>query len=890
MQIQDILWYNLSTKEALTQLQTEETGLNKAKVQARRSLYGLNELPTDKRLSWLRILFRQFNNVLIGVLLVAAFFSLLLQEWLDLSIILAAVLINTIVGFIQENKAEKSLEKLRHVVVLETKVIRDGLVQKINARNLVVGDIITLEAGDQVPADARIINQTGLQTSEAVLTGESTAVAKNDSRLNSDVSKKVLVSDQKNMLFKGTMIAEGVVKAVVVATGIKTELGKIAHMLKTTKSEQTPLQKRLAVFSRKLGLLVLIAALVIMAIGLIQGKDFWEIFLVSIAVAVSAIPEGLLVAITVILIIGMQRILKKKALVRKLVAAETLGSTSVVCVDKTGTLTEGKMFAAKLATVNAQVDLTKTKKLKEKLSPDLEKLLQYTNLVNNAVIENPADSEEDWRLVGSSTEKAVLLAGLRFGLDTNKLKQDFPRLDEVPFDSFSKMMITTHRIDNQDVEIRKGAPERILQICNQYETEKGPESLTDEVNEQIEKSFAKFSSAGYRLLAACYQSGRVKDGKNIFLGFFVIKDPLRPSVKQTIKLAKQAGLRTIMITGDHRRTARAIAGEIGLSVKDKNIITGEELDKLSDEEFVKQLKDIKVYARVTPAHKLKIVAAWQRHGEVVAMTGDGVNDAPALKAADIGIAVGSATDVTKETADMVLIDCDFSVIIEAIRQGRIIFHNIKKVIVYLLADAFSEVVLVLGSLLMGLPLPVTAAQILWINLVTDGFPAAALTVEKSHDNVMQEKPRPKKAPILDKEMKALIFIIGVVIDLILLSLFFYLNKLDLFEIGYIRTIIFTALGLDSLIYVFSCKSLQHSIFKSKIFNNRFLLVAVLVGFLIQLSALYVPQLANIFNFSFLGPHEWLLVFSLAFMKLVLIEFTKYTYTSFKDKKSRIWNY
>jgi P-type Ca2+ transporter type 2C len=886
MQIPNIFWYNLSKEAAIENLKSDPTGLTSIDVENRAKESGKNELPSDKKLTGLRIFLRQFKNVLMYILLAAALISLALSEFVDFGIIVAAILINTIVGFIQENKAENALSKLRQTVVLDSKVIRDGQVQVINSVDLVPGDIILLEAGDQVPADARLLEVNNFQTSEALLTGESSAVVKVIEALSEDKSKKTLVAEQKNMVFKGSLVVEGKGKALVTGIGLETEVGKIANLLKTTKDEETPLQKQLSEFSKKLGLAVLLLAAVIVVIGVIQGKDFWEIFLVSVAVSVSAIPEGLLVAITVILIVGMQRILQKKALVRKLVAAETLGSTSIICVDKTGTLTEGSMHVERVFTLDEEVDLTKQKEYRELvLSDTLKELITYTALCNNAIVENPTDPTDDWKLIGSPTEKAILGAALRFNVSIENLKEKFPRLDEVPFDSFNKMMTTTHQYEGGELEIRKGAPEKILQICKKYRKGNKNHEMSEETKVLIEKTFVKYSVLGYRLIASCYKQGQ----EYVFLGLFIIRDPIRPSVKETIKLAKRAGLQTIMITGDHSLTARSIAKEIGLKVGRDSVITGEELNELSEDELIQKIKNIKVYARVTPTHKLRIVSAWQKLGHVVAMTGDGVNDAPALKAADIGVAVGNASDVTKETADLILLDSNFSVMIEAIRQGRIIFVNIKKVIVYLLADSFSEVILVLGSLMMGLPLPITAAQILWINLITDGFPAAALTVEKSHDDVMKEKPRPKKAKILDPEMRTLIFIIGIVTDFVLLALFWKLYHSNLFEIEYIRTIMFAALGLDSLLYVFSCKSLHHSVLKAKIWENKYLLLAVGFGLLLQLVALYVPFFRDLFNFRMLGVAEWTLIIILAVFQLFLIELTKYFFSK-KQKKSKIWNF
>ncbi|KKQ78711.1 MAG: ATPase, P-type (Transporting), HAD superfamily, subfamily IC [Parcubacteria group bacterium GW2011_GWC2_38_7] len=568
----------------------------------------------------------------------------------------------------------------------------------------------------------------------------------------------------------------------------------------------------------------------------------------------------------------MQRILKKDALVKKLIATETLGSTSVVCVDKTGTLTEGVMRVEKIFTVESEfVFDVKTKYLELPLPKEYERLIQFTYLCNNAVANHHGKDRESWQFIGSPTEKALLEAVFRFELAMPKLKQEYLRVDEKPFDSFTKMMTTVHEHGAGRIAISKGAPERILTQCEYYWQAGEVKKISEKTRTEIAQLFTKYSLQGKRLIATCY---RAQSGW-IFLGGFVIHDPVRESVPETVRLAHQAGLRVIMITGDAGLTARSIAKEIGLKVGREGVLLGEELDTMSDKDLAERIKEIAVYARVTPTHKIRIVKAWQEFGQVVAMTGDGVNDAPALKAADIGIAVGSATDVTRETADLILLKNDFSVIIEAIRQGRIIFQNIKKVTVYLLTDSFSEVVLVLGSLFFRLPLPITAVQVLWVNLVTDGFTSAALTTEKSEDDVMRFKPRPKDAPLLDRQMKTLIAIMATTTNVVLLILFFSLIKIWPHDLIYARTLIFVALGVDSLFYVFSCKSLGKSIFKINIFDNIFLLYAVLFGFVLHIVPLYIPFFQKVLSVVPLGFKDWFLILALVIFKVSVIELTKY---------------
>ncbi len=861
-------FYNLNKEQSLKKLKSSKIGLKQSRIKALRKKYGPNALPKDKKMSFFRIFFRQFASVLIYILLAASGISVFLREWVDATVIGLAILINVIVGFIQEAKAEKSLEKLQENLRQEAKVLRDGREVLIPVENIVPGDILILEAGDMVPADARIIQDIHLEVSEAVLTGESEPQAKHSRKLK---STEVILPERDNMVFKGTLVSSGKGQAVVVAIGLNTELGAIAKILKQSKDRLTPLQKKMNNFSKILGLAVLFFATIIVAIGLYKGQDFWEIFLVAVAVAVSAVPEGLMVGITVILAVGMQRILKRKALVRRLVATETLGSTSVVCVDKTGTLTKGEMEVREWITAGASFTQSK----KHKMKPEIE------IMIRNAVLCNDAAVSDGDLIIGSATEAAIVRASEDAGIDIDSLKKRNPRVEERPFDSKEKSMITVHKDGKRFLHIQKGAPEKILSLSDRYIKSGKPAKLSPAQAEKFQKQFNKYSKQGYRLLAVAYkyeEDKKITNTKNyIFQGFIIIRDPMREQVKNTVKLAKEAGLRTIMITGDHKLTAVAIAREAGIDAQADKIMEGSEVDALSDAGLKNKVKKITVYARVSPEHKLRIVKAWQAHGQVVAMTGDGVNDAPALKIADIGIAVGSGTDVTKQTADMVLLDSNFSVIIEAIRQGRLIFQNIKKLIVYLLADAFSEVILVVGSLFMGLPLPITAAQILWINIVTDGFPAMALTQEKAHEDVMKEKPRPREASVLDTEMKALIFIIGVVTDLVLLGLFYYLYNFTGHDIAHIRTIIFAALALDSLLYVFSCKSLKKGIWQVNIFDNKYLLGGVALGLAVQLSAMYVPVLREIFELSLLNAGEWLLIAGLAVFKLILIEITKHHY-------------
>ncbi len=883
------LWHNLSDKEVFELLKTNKNGLTSQEVAERLKKYGLNKLPEEKRLSWFFVLLNQFKSPLIYILLVAAFISYILHEPIDMWVILAAVFINTIVGFIQESKAEKSLAALKKYISFKSKILRDGVEMNINSTKIVVGDILLLEPGVRVPADARIFELNDLQLNEASLTGESMPVTKENKVLDKGVS----LGDRINMVFMGTTVTRGRAKAIVTGVGVKSQLGEIAQLVKETKDEETPLQIKLGKFSQKLGLLVLAASLFLFVFGVALGEDVFDMFETAVAVAVAAIPEGLIVSVTIILTVGMQRILKKKALVRKLVAAETLGSTSVICTDKTGTLTEGVMMVTQVLTGYCNIkqdslDVDEKKNMTDKVSDHFQ-LIKTGVICNNAIISSKEDSLEE-ELIGGPTEAALLKAGINAGLDYKKLRKENDRLAEIPFSTEIKYMATLNKKDSKNNIINlKGAPEKVLNFCTHIEINGEIKKITPEIKKTVLLNFDKLTSQGLRVLAAGYKlvekEQKELEEKDIsesgekgfvFLGVFALKDPLRKEAKRTISLCKAAGIRPVIITGDHRLTVKAIAEEIGLDVKNENILEGTDMDKISDEELRKMVKNITVYARVSPKHKLRIVDAWQSHGEVVAMLGDGVNDAPALKASDIGVAVGSGTDVAKEAADIVLLNDNFKTIVDAVRQGRVIFDNIRKVIVYLLSDSFTEMILIVGSLIARLPMPITALQILYINIVDDGLPNIALTFEPAEKDVMKKKPRKKDEPILNSEMKFLIFLIGIVTDLVLFALFIYLLKID-YAIDHIRTIMFTALAFDSLLYVFSAKSLRQNIWHMNLFDNKFLLLAVAIGAGLQLFALYTPFMREAFDLVLLSGGEWLIIAGLALVKITAIEAAKYVF-------------
>ncbi len=858
------MWHPLTIEEVYQKLSSGESGLSFEEVKRRIKKCGPNKLPEPKRLGRLVIFFSQFKNPLIVILVIAAAICLFLRDFKDLIVILAAVFLNTLIGYFQEEKAERAVHQLRKMVKHKAKAIRDGEEHLILAENLVPGDIIILEAGDIVLADARVIETHNLQTIEAVLTGESKPSAKKVDPL----SEETVLADRENMIFQGSSVSRGKGKAIVVSTGLKTEFGKIATLIEETEEEKTPLQKKMAHLAKVIATVIIPLVTSLFIFGLATGRDPHEMLLTSVALAVAGVPEGLVIAITVCLAIGMQRILKKKALVRKLVAAETLGSVTVIASDKTGTLTEGKMKVSQVITFNGN----------EKF------IFKIGLLCNSVIVENPEDKVEKWIMEGDETERALVLASVEKWFDWKKIHLEFPRLSEIPFDSERMWMATLHKCRMSNVKCQnflfvKGAPERILALSKFLE-KKGQEELTETRREEIEKKYLELTEQGLRVLAFAYkmtdnrQLATNEISNLIFLGLIALKDPLRAEAKKTIRECQEAGIKPIIVTGDHRLTAKVIAQEIGLAHKE--ILEGADLDRLNDDELAQKLKEINVFARVEPKHKIRIVDTLQAKSEVVAMTGDGVNDAPAIKSADIGIALGSGTDVTKETADTVLLDDNFRTIVEAIKEGRGIFDNIKRIVLYLLCNSFTEIVLVTGSLIAGLPLPILPAQILWINIIQDGPPAMALTYEKASKEVMKERPRGLGVPILDYQTKFLIFGISIFFNLILFSFFLYLwHKTN--NLSYVQTMMFVAVGLTTMFYVFACKDLKKNIWQYNPFDNKFLNLSVIFGFLMFFIALYLPVFRNLLKTVSLRINDWLILIALGLANLILIEFGKWLF-------------
>lgn len=869
-----LCWYQKSLPELYREFKSSESGLRTDIAGSLLSSYGENVLPKERPPRAIFLFLSQFKNPLVYVLLVASFITgFLLKDLVDSLVILTAVFINSIVGFIQEYKASHAIEALKSLLIPLARVRRDKILQEIDSRWLVPGDVIFLSPGFRVPADARLIEEHSLKINEAPLTGESVPVEKSALIIR----KETLLAERKNSVFAGTEVVEGTGVALVLATGGNTEMGHIGKLISEVDSGKTPLQKKIENFSRNLALLLLFLCAIIFCAGLILGYPLREMFTLSVALSVAAIPEGLVVTVTVILALGMQRIYKRKALVRKLVSAETLGSVTVICVDKTGTITEGRMEATRLDTNDLM-------------------LFAHAGALCNDLL--------------NQTEKAVWEKISVFHdhhFDPQKVRDSIPRFSVIPFASSSRFMATLHpwNAKGQGIIFAKGAPDKLLKWCK----------ISANERESWEKKVSEWSKDGDRVLGFAYKmiklpvvadlcgsdlntkSCRVSllnpekkkmkailsenlDTGFTFLGLLGISDPVREGVASALRLAQEAGIKVVVITGDYRETAMAVMEKIGISVSYEETVSGEELYGMSEDELYGKIENVKLFSRVTPSEKLKIVQAFRCHGEVVAMTGDGINDAPALKQADIGVVVGAATEVAKETADMVLLDSNFSTIVASVEEGRNIFENIKKVLAYLLTDSLTEVALVGGSLLLGLPIPVTAAQILWVNLVEDSLPGLSLAFGTEKEDLMRDPPINRETSLMDKEVRSLVLIAGFFTNIILISFYLILVRLD-FPQKEISTLIFASLSANSLFYVFSMQSLRKTIFEMHPFQNISLLVSVVAGWFLLLLGIYLPFLQRILGTQTLSYRDLIIVFALGIINLLTIELGKWYYIKIK---------
>lgn len=877
-------WYQLDKKELEKQLIIHpKKGLSEEQALKRRQQHGSNILEaTEKEPSWM-LFIKQFQDFMVLILLAATLIAGMLGEYIDALAIMVIVLLNGIFGFFQEHKAEKSLDKLKELSAPKIRVFRDKAWRTIPAEEAVIGDLVRLETGDRVPADIRIIRSNGLETEESNLTGESVPVAKTDKPLR---TADMPIQEQQNMAFKSTLVTKGNGLGIVVQTGMQTAIGQIAELIGTTKKIMTPLERRLQQLGKILIYVVLFLTVLTVCIGVYHGQPLYDMFLAGVSLAVAVIPEGLPAIVTVALSLGVQRMIRRKAIVRKLSAVETLGCATVICTDKTGTITENKMTVQKMYVNDRIYRVTDAGYIREddafsknKKQPNkaIEQLLLYGMLCNEA---NLLVKKGNYIIEGDPTDGALLMAARNGGLD-HRVKQAYTIIRQFPFDSGKKRMgMVVEDQDKRRFFIMKGAPEAVLPRCTTVVRNQQTRDLTNQ--DQISGKISEMAAGALRMIAIAVKPLSKQDSLDAldleqqltFIGLAGLQDPPRKEVKQAIRECSNAGIRTVMITGDHQHTAAAIAKEIGLLEEQGRIMEGRELDTLSEDELAEVIEEVQVFARVTPEHKLKIVHALQACGHIVAMTGDGVNDAPAIKASNIGISMGrSGTDVTKEASSLILMDDNFNTIKEAIREGRNIYENIRKFIRYLLASNVGEIFVMLVAMLLSLPLPLIPVQILWVNLVTDGLPAMALGVDAPEKNVMQEAPRDTKEGIFSRGLGWKIISRGIMIGIVSLIAFMVAYHQDPQQLDYARTVAFATLVMAQLIHVFDCRA-EGGIFSRNPFGNLYLLGAVLSSVALLLLVLYVDSLQMIFHTTFLSFIDWLFILVLSTIPTVLFGFSK----------------
>jgi Ca2+-transporting ATPase len=871
-----------------------ERGLPPGEAASRLRQVGPNQLAEGKRLSAVALLLNQFKDFMVLVLLAATLVSGLLGEYTDAIAIIAIVVLNAVLGFVQEFRAERSLSALKELSAPTARVKRNGKWERISASELVPGDLVSLESGDRIPADIRLIGVQNLYIEESALTGESVPVNKTSSVLKGEA---VPLGDRKNMAFLGTMVVRGSGIGIVVHTGMQTEMGRIAHLIQTTETMQTPLQNRLEQLGKVLITVALFLTAVVVLTGIIHGHDAYKMFLAGVSLAVAAIPEGLPAIVTIALALGVQRMIKRRAIVRKLPSVETLGCASVICSDKTGTLTQNKMTVTHLWAGGRMLEVsgsgyvprgsftTDKREVHPRQDPHLQRLLEIAVLCNNASLVRKEEREgllrrkqESWNVDGDPTEGALLVVGAKAELTPDKLAAEWKRVKEFPFDSGRKMMsVLVEKRSGERMLLAKGAPDVLLGRCTHILQDGRVVPLTEKVRKTASATIEQLAGMALRNLGFAYRPWRgaapereaSAERELVYVGLAGMIDPPREEVKGAIHTCRQAGIQTVMITGDHQVTAVAIARKLGILTPSGLTMTGAELQQLDDATFQKRVNEIQVYARVSPEHKLRIVKALQRERHVVAMTGDGVNDAPAIKAADIGIAMGiTGTDVSKEASSLVLADDNFATIVAAIEEGRSIYDNIRKFISYLLASNVGEILVMFLAMLAGMPLPLVPIQILWVNLVTDGLPAMALGVDPAEEDTMKRNPRNSRESIFARGVGWKILTRGFLIGAFTLGAFWlaYTEAPD--DLVRAQTVAFATLVLAQLIYVFDCRSSQ-SIFHRNPFTNLPLVLAVISSALLLLMVMYVPALQPIFHTVSLGFREWALVLAAAAIPTLL---------------------
>jgi len=891
-----------SVEECLEVLNSKTDGLNCEDAESRLLQTGYNEIEEGKKKNVFLLFAEQFKSFLIIILLAAVAISAFLGELLDATVIFAIIIAVAVLGFIQEFRAEKAIEALKQIAAPVARVRRDGITQEIPSREVVPGDIVLLEMGNKIPADIRLIEAINLKMDEASLTGESVSVHKSILPLEKDMP----LADRTNMAYSGTTVAYGRGTGLVVATGMETEFGKIAKLIQTAEEGQTPLQQRLDYIGKWLGILCIVVVVFVALIlvyhetgfnfALLNQALLVEIFIWSVSLAVAAVPEALPAVVVVALTVGVQRMARRHAIVRKLPVVETLGCTTVICSDKTGTLTKNEMTVSKIFTNSKIIDVTgvgfdpqgdflfQGGAINPNEGSTLALLLQSAALCANSSFEIDTASQDKFSLFGDPTEIALIVAAAKAGLWQQDLKKQYPRVWEIPFTSESKRMITVHsNADGDLVAFLKGAPEIILDMCSDVYGDGHSIPLNEENRKNILQTNQNMASEALRVLAVAYK--HLSKSQDIsednlqngfcFIGLEGMIDPPREEVKQAIQECNQAGIKTTMITGDHKLTAMAVAKEIDLLKSNDLVLTGSELDKLSDSEFENMVEEVSVYARVSPEHKQRIVRALQKGGHITAMTGDGINDAPALKMADIGVAMGiTGTDVSKEASDMILTDDNFATIVAAVEEGRGIFDNIKKYLAYLLSCNAGEILLLLVASLMGLPLPLIAIQLLWINLTTDGLPALALSIDPRDPDVLHRPPRDPLESVFTRRVLWLIASVAILITIGIIPVYTWAVNSGA-TIQKAQTIAFTMLVMFEMFNAFNCRSEKHSITKLGLFTNAWLLLAVASSIVMQLAVIYVPFLQPLFNTAPLTLAEWVIIIAVSASVILVVEAGKF---------------
>lgn len=880
-----IAWHTLSENELLKKLETGRDGLSEKEARLRLERYGFNRLEKKKEYRAFSILIRQLRNPFVLILAAAGLAAFFLGHITDAGVIFIAIAINTSIGFLQEGRASKTFDRLNERIARRAVVIREGQKKEIPSETLVPGDVFVAEGGDWISADARILEAGALKVNEAALTGEWIPVEKFPDVISQENAR---VTSRRNMVFAGTLIEQGHATFVAVATRMETELGRISLLVEQAKNPPTPLQKGISRLARVIAVFVVVITGIIFILGFLRGENITQMFLMAVAISVASVPEGLPIVVTVILAIGMERILKRRGLVKNLLAAETLGSCDVILTDKTGTLTEANMrvshVVGAIETLNSESSDFYTK-LSHSDTGHMRTLIAAT-ATSNAFVENQKEPIDAWHIRGEPMHRAMIIAGAKAGIRLDSLLLSQSRIDVLPFDSERRFAASLNKGNTANTLFVAGAPELLIEISSHIYENGACQEFTPILKHLMLEKQKEIIQSGARMIASAYKE--VNENKivcnpnstpcirdTVFLGLIAFHDPIRKDVPAAIRHAQSAGLRPVVVTGDHRLTAEYVSKKAGISITKKNVLQGEELDAIDEKEFRGRVHEFDLYTRVLPHQKMKIVGAWQSRGAVVAMTGDGVNDAPALKQADVGIAVGSGTEVAKEASDLVLLNDSFSVIVAAIGEGRVIADNIRKSITLLLSTTFSEIVLIGGALVAGLPIPILPAQILWTNLIEEGFLSFAYAFEPGEGDVLKHAPRKKmKDSIFTDEMIFLIFGAGTITSLFLFGVYLAMLYLG-YSIGHIRTIAFAGVALDALFFVFSLRSLRRPIWKIRFFGNPVLLSAVGISILFLFGALTLDPLRRLLTLVPLSADFYLFILGLGILNLISIEAAKW---------------